>query len=78
MPFFKGAGCTNILYRYYLVIISYHLICPMSEKYTPANLREAIDDLDEIFRAAAVEGNLEATFAVERKSLVRRSIIPSY
>lgn len=50
----------------------------MTEKYTPANFREAIDDLDEIFRTAAVEGSLEATFAIERKALVRRSIILSY
>jgi hypothetical protein len=42
-----------------------------SEKvYTPAEIREQVDDLDDHFRAAARDGKLQEVFSKQRKSLV--------
>jgi hypothetical protein len=43
----------------------------MSQPISPSDLRAKIDDLDDVYRAAAEIGNLEEVFARERKQLVR-------
>jgi hypothetical protein len=38
--------------------------------YSVADIRKMIDDLDDVLRAAAVNGNLEEVFRRERRNVV--------
>jgi hypothetical protein len=43
--------------------------------YTPVDVREMIDKLDDTLRAAILYGNIEETFGKERKNVVSNFIM---